>query len=144
MSLAITIAQAMADRINAAPSLPDVTAMVYRQKTLASELATKLAKAGGAVIVILYEGFTNPDAGSATHPAITRRFTVTLFAKPLLREDAEMAADDIVEITARILHNWEPLEATAGFAEIHVKGCDLRPDDKFLIYDLEVEVESRL
>ena len=144
MSKSVTIAQAMADRLNALATLPDVEALVWRQKELASELAAKLGKATGAVVVILYEGFANPNANASGQLSVARRYTVTIFAKPVLRGSSSISGDDIAEITARSLHDWEPDETTSGFAQIHVRACDLRPDDKFLIYDLDIEALGKL
>ncbi len=144
MSKSITIAQAMADRLNALTTLPDVEALVWRQKDIASELATKLGKGSGAVIVILYEGFQNPDASSSGRISVARRYTVTIFAKPVMRASTALTGDDIAEIVAHSLHDWEPDESTTGFAQIHVKGCDLRPDSAFLIYDMDVAALGKL
>jgi hypothetical protein len=144
VSKALTIAQAMADRLNALATLPDVDTLVWKQKDLSSEMAAKLGKSAGAVIVILYEGFKNPDANGGGRLNVTRSYTLSVFSRPVRREGTATAADDIVEIAAAALHNWEPAEAAAGIGEIHVKSCDLRPDPLYLIYDLDVEVLSRL
>lgn len=144
MSLALTIADAMAARLNALASLPGAMALVDRQKDVRSEVAARLLKSAGAAAVILYEGFSNPDANGSGLPRVTRRYTLTLYARPIIRDSAEIPADDIIEIIARALHNWEPAESAAGFFEIHVSGGDLRPDQKYLIYDLDIEVLSRL
>ena len=144
MSKAITIGNAIAARLNDLATLPDVEALVWQQKTIASEMATKLGKASGAVIVILYQGFQNPDADAGSRLNVRRAYTVSVFVNPTLRAAGATTPEDIVEISASALHAWEPVEATTGFGQIHVKSCDLRPDDKFLIYDLDIEVLSRL
>jgi hypothetical protein len=144
MSKAITIAEAMAARINVQMTLPDVSAFVDRQKDLLAEINLRVAKAGGAAIAILFEGFSNADTSSSVNLTVLRRYTVTIYAKPVLRDATETAADDIVEIVARALHNWEPDEAKVGCAEITVKGCDLIPDNRYLTYALDIECVSRL
>jgi hypothetical protein len=144
MSTGIQIAQAMADRLNALATLPDVHAIVWKQKDITSELQRRTGKTGGALIVILYAGFINPDTVAGVHLSVTRRYTVSVFSQPVLRGAASTTADDIVEIVARSLHNWEPDEATTGTAEIRVASCDIRPDNQYLIYDLEIETTTRL
>lgn len=143
MSKAITIAEAMVDRLNALSTLPGISAFVDRQKDVVSEVAKRVAIGSGAAIVVLYEGFSNPTANASGSVSVTRRYTVSVYSKPILRGD-EMPADDIVEIVASSLHDWEPDEGTVQFAEIKVTGGDLRPDAKYLIYDLDIECLSRL
>jgi hypothetical protein len=48
-----------------------------------------------------------------------------------------------MEDAAKVLHSWEPSDLV-GISEISVKSGLARPDDNYLIYDLEVEVMSRL
>jgi hypothetical protein len=144
MSKAMDIADAIAARINVNMRLPDVSAFVDRQKDVRAEVAKRVAKAGGAAIVILYEGFSNSASNGAVNPNITRRYTVTIFAKPVLRAADETPAADIEEIVAKCIHNWEPDESKVGSVEFRVAGSDLRPDGQFLIYDLDVEALSRL
>ena len=144
MSKALNIADAMAARLNALLTLPAGMTLVDRQKDIRAEVAAKVAKAGGAAAVILYEGFSNSSPASSSQLRITRRYTVTIYSKPVLRDATEISADDIVETIARSLHDWEPEESADGIGEISVTGCDLRPDAKFLIYDLDIEILSRL
>jgi len=144
MSKAIQIAEAMAARLNALATLPDVEAIVWRQKEISSELASKTGKTAGALIVIVYAGFTNPDSSASVHLTVTRRYAVSIFSKPVMRNRTATAADDIVEIAARSLHNWEPDETTTGTAEIRVASCEIRPDEQYLIYDMDIECVSRL
>lgn len=144
MSKAIDIAEAMASRINALSGVPANVALVDRQKNIQVEVANRVAKMGGSAIIILYEGFSNPSAMASGSLNITRRYTVTLYARPILQATDAMPADDLIELVAAALHDWEPDETTAGFGEITVSGCDLRPDKTYFIYDLDVEILSRL
>ena len=144
MSKGIDIANAMAARLNALYGIPSNLALVDRQKDIRVEVANRVAKASGSAIIILYEGFSNPAAMASGALNITRRYTVTIYAKPVIQAADVMAADDLLEAVARSLHNWEPDEPTAGFGEITVTGGDLRPDKSYFIYDLDVEVLSRL
>lgn len=139
MSKAMDIAQAMADRLNGLETLPDVETIVDRQKDIAAHVAKQVARGAGAAITILYEGFSNSDRSGAANLKVTRRYTISIFSKPVLREAEATAADDIVETAAVALHRWE-----APFGEIVLTGCDMRPDTRYLIYDLDVEVLTSL
>lgn len=143
MSKALDIADHIAAHLNGLPALTGVTTLVDRQKDLTAEIGLKVAKIGGCV-TILYSGFTNPDAAGGGLPRVLRRYDVTIYAKPILAGAGAMPADDILEAVATGLHLWEPDEAVPGFVEIQVSGGGLRGDKKFLIYDLDVEVLSRL
>lgn len=143
MSKSLQIADAMAARLNAHMNLGNVLAVVDRQKDIAAEINKRVLKAGGAVIVILFEGFTNASGAVSGQTSVTRRYTVSVYSKPVLRE-GELTADDIVEATANILHNWDIDEPTTAAAEIIVTGCDMLPDRNYLIYALDVECASRL
>ena len=144
MSKAIDIANAMAARINAISGIPSNLAVVDRQKDIRVEVAHRVLKGTGSAIIILYEGFSNPAPMASGLLNITRRYSVTLYARPILQDAEVVAADELIELVARELHNWEPDEASAGFGEIIVTGCDLRPDKSYFIYDLDLEVLSRL
>ena len=143
MSKSLQIADAMAARLNAHLTLGNVSTVVDRQKDIASEINKRVLKAGGAVIVILFEGFTNASGAVSGQTSVTRRYTVSIYSKPVLR-DGETPADDIVELVAKILHNWDIDETTTQAAEITVTGCDMLPDRNYLIYTLDVECASRL
>lgn len=139
MSKAIDIADAMAARINAIPGVSEDIALVDRQKNIQAEVATRVNKSTGAAITILYEGFSNSATNASGLLTITRRYSVSLYARPVLQTSTAMPADDLIEEVARRLHDWEPEDC-----EINVTGCDMRPDKTYLIYDLDVEVLSRL
>lgn len=150
MSLALDIADLMAARLNAANvnggQLAGVTTLVDRQKDIAAEVAKRVAQAGAAVVTILWEGFSNPDARRSGNISVVRRYTATIYAKPVLREAGELTADDIAERAARLLHDWDPEaeDELPGFIAVRVVSCDLRPDTKHLIYDLDIEADCTL
>lgn len=144
MSKAIEIAEAMVKRLNAQIALREVTAMVDRQKDMASELQKRVLQAGGIVVSVLYEGFSNPNGSATGNASVTRRYTVSVYAKPILLDAYSSPADTIVERVARALHNWDIAENSADAAEILVTDCDLTPDRTFLVYDLDVICLSRL
>jgi hypothetical protein len=144
MSKANDIAESMVAHLTALPALARVAVMVDRQKDIESMVSSKVNKGAGACVTILYEGFSNPDASSSNNANVTRRYTASIYSRPVLVQPTDMPADDVVEEVARGLHQWDPAETIKGFVEIFVTGCDLRGDFKYLIYDLDVVVTSRL
>jgi hypothetical protein len=142
MSKALDIADLLAGRLQAAAALQGVDVFVDRQKNLPSKVAGSIGKFSAACIAILYDGFSNPDASRSGRPTVTRRFTVSIFAKPVLSSLGGKFADDVLEAAAETLHNWEP--TTTLFSEIRVTGGDYRPDATWLIYDIDLEVISKL
>ena len=134
----------MADRLNALPALSGVETLVDKQKDILATVNLKVSKAGGMVVVIFYQGFDNPNAAASGSVSVKRHYLVSVYAKPVVLAPSAREAEEVVETVAVTLHDWEPDEASADFSQIVVTGCDLRQDAKFLIYDLNVEVLSRL
>jgi hypothetical protein len=144
MSRANDIANAMAGRLNDDLRRLACEALVDNQKDIGAEVTKKVSKTGGAALVILYQGFTNPNANASTASSIVRRYTVSLYATPIILGDPGWTADDLIEEAAKSLHNWEPDESVYRIEQISVIECDLRPDSKYLIYDLDVEILSKM
>lgn len=124
--------------------LAGIPVVVDRQKDIAAEVAKKVAMAKAVVVVITYEGFSNPDERMTGGVTVTRRYSVTIYARPILAEVDAIPADDVVEYVTRRIHNWDPAEDVAGFVTVNVTGCDLVPNTKHLIYDLDVEAQCRM
>jgi len=145
MSIAITIAEKIATRLNAAESLAGVEAVVERQQNVQAVVDRNIAKAKGAAIIITFTGLTNPEGNLSGRQSVTRNYTATIYTLPILRSEA-IPADEIVELTARLLHDWEiDEEFPQGEAtEIRVINGDLVPDRKYLIYEIDLQVLSRL
>lgn len=144
MSKAIDIANALKDRLTSDQLLEGVEVIVDRQRDIGSEVSKKVLMSGAILVVILYQGFANPDERYSGLPSVIRRYTVTVYSRPVMLSEGEMPADDVVEAVARRLHNWDADEATEGLASVIVTFCDMRPDQKHLIYDLDVEAQSSL
>lgn len=142
MSKPLDIADKMAARLTALTALAGVTCLVDRQKDIAAEVAKGVAKLG-VCVSILYQGFTNPDASQTGRPVATHHYTVTVTARPVMTA-AGMHADDALQLVSRCLHNWDATEATDGFSEIHINRSSLRPDAKYLVYDIDLDVITSL
>ena len=143
MSRSSVIAEAIAKRLNAQIPLKGVIAIAARQKDLSSDLEIRVGKAGGGAIIVQYEGFSNPNANGSGNPTVIRNYTASIYTVPILRDD-EIPADDIEEFVAKKLHNWELAEDLTGAVELSVKSSAVVPDKKYLIYQLDIEVISRL
>ena len=138
MSIAITIADKMAKRINSSSRIGGVSALVYEPKKLQSEIATLVAKKSGAAVAILYQGRKLNTEGLP----VTRRYTVSIFGLPTFQAAAGPTTQDIDEEVYGILNDWEPdMVHDALFREIRVLSSDMRLDNQYLIYDQEVEVD---
>ena len=144
MSKPLDIADKMAARLTALTALAGVTCVVDRQKDIVAEVAKGVAKASACCVTILYQGFTNPDASQTGRPVTTHHYTVTVNARPVLAGASGMHADDALQLVSRCLHNWDATEATDGFSEIHINRSSLRPDAKYLVYDMDLDVITTL
>jgi hypothetical protein len=148
MSIGITIAEAMVERLASSGGFRGVTVLVDQQLDIDTEIEKALgmaagkAKGAGAFVSVFYEGFANPDSSGANNPVIIRSYQVSIYAAPIL-SSSNQPADSLMETAATVLHSWEPGEL-GGISEITVKSGLARPDNNYLIYDLSVEVSSRL
>ena len=148
MSKALDIAEAMAAHLNATAGFDGVPALVDRQLDIGTEIAKRMglaissSKGRGGVMTVFYTGFTNPDAGISAAPTVSRSYLVSIYGADVLKS-GHTPADDIMELAAHALHQWEPADQF-GIAEIHVLNGQARPDADYLIYDLEVRILSRL
>lgn len=143
-SKAYQIADALASRINGHPTLLGVYAVAYREKDMASIMAKREATSTAATIIILYLGFVNPDASSSGNVNVTRRYLASVFSRPSRMTEDDIPGDAVAERAALALHHWEPDETATGAAEVYVREGSLRVDGKHAIYDLEINVLSRL
>lgn len=147
MSKAIDIAEVIVARLNNQASyrfpehaavMANVKAIVDRQLDIETEIdrAVKFAKGKGAIVTLFYQGFRNLDDSGAAYARILRRYTLSVYALPILRRN-DSPADDIIEACAYHLHHWD---GTADIEEINIKSGDARPDPDYLVYDTDVEV----
>jgi hypothetical protein len=148
MSIGITIAKAIVERLANSGGFRGVAVVVDQQLDIDTEIEKNLglakgrAKGSGAFVSVFYQGFTNPDNSGANNPDVVRNYQVTIYAAPIL-SSLNKPADSLMEDAATVLHSWETAEAL-GISEITVKSGLARPDNNYLIYDLDVEVLSRL
>jgi hypothetical protein len=148
MSAALTTAALIRTRLITAPAVGeqatsvDLTAVemvVYEQTDLEAEVNRAVAKGSGAAVVIAWSGFDVPDKNTSK-PRLGHRFTLGVFGRHKLATAAK-PADGIVESIVTRLWQWVPSGVhTHGMVEI--TGCELSPDETFLIYNLTVTVPT--
>lgn len=148
MSKALDMADLIRTRLLTAPTegeletpqnITAVPVIVDRQKNIVSAVTLAVSKTSGCAITILWEGFTTADENSRK-PRLAHRYTVSVFAKPVISGD-ELTADDVMESVILRLWHWRPGGGHA-FGEAVVRNGGLLPHKSFLIYDCEVVIPS--
>jgi hypothetical protein len=142
MSKALAIADTIAARIDAA-GLNGRAVIVWKQKDIAGEVRARVERGTGSALMLFYEGFEQVAAHRAPYPAVTRRYLLRVLSRPVLQAN-QPTADALLEGAALALHQWEPDETATGISEISVTQGTLVEDDAFLIYDLTINVTSKL
>jgi len=144
MSRSLDIADAMAARLRQVVSLPGLSIVVWRQQDLKAEIERLTARNGGMAMILVFTGFDNPDGAVLGNATATRRYTLTILAKPVLASPRLPTAAQALELAAQALHNWDIETTHSAAAEIRVTGATLEPDETFLSYVMNLEVTSRL
>ncbi|RYD38765.1 MAG: hypothetical protein EOP87_00935 [Verrucomicrobiaceae bacterium] len=140
-------AEAIKARLNTAPvegelptpiDLTKVDVVVDRQKDHRVKVAKSVASGTGTAILILWDGWVNLDPNSR-RPRLGHSYTIRVQSKPVIAGD-EMAADDVAESIAMRLWQW----SRNGHAnnECTVGPADITPDEKYLIYDMQVTIPT--
>lgn len=142
MSKALTIADAIAARLDALNLLGGQKVLVWKQKDITGEVKARLERGLGSALMLFYEGFEQDGNASGSYPAVTRNYTLRILSRPVL-QPGKPTADELMESAALSLHQWDPAEA-AGIAEIIVPKGSIIEDDEHLIYDLTLTVKSKL
>lgn len=152
MSKALNIAELIRTRLLTPPlpaelstpvdlsELPDQI-IVDQQKNITSMVKNAVGKARGTAVTILYTGFGVIDPAAAT-PRLGNRYTVRVHSKPIIAGD-EWLADDVVESVVKRLWKWDPGNRLPQ-DRCEIRGGDLIPDTKFLIYEIDLSFPSSL
>lgn len=144
MSKALDIADTIAARLNALPTLAGVPCLVDRQKDVANLVAGLVNKGKACCVSILYHGFANSNSSRSGRAMVARHYTASVYGRAVLAANAGALADDVEEIVSHALHFWDPERDASGFEEIDVSRSSLRPDKTYLIYDIDISVSSDL
>jgi len=142
MSKALTIADAIAARLDSLQLLAGQKVLVWKQKDIAGEVKARVERGIGTALMLFYEGFEQEGAANGVYPSVLRNYTLRVLSRPVL-QPGKPTADALLESAALSLHQWEPAENT-GISEIIAPRAALVDDDEFLIYDLTLTVKSKL
>ena len=136
MSRLMDICAAVQTRIEASATLAGVPVHIDRQKDIAAEVATAVAKL--SLCVVLYP--TRADRASGGTSADPFRATVVaeIYASPILRagRQPDLAADDAAEAVAAALDGWIPdgSATTHNVERVTVAAIELVPDREYLVW----------
>lgn len=115
--------------------------VVYRQKDIESEADAILAKAGGAAITILWDGFEMANPNSRI-PDVTIRYSLAIWSLPTAESEQPAAfADDVAEQVLRAVNGWTA-ESRHCHLEFRIGGGNLVPHPTYLIYDLSCTIKA--
>jgi hypothetical protein len=122
----------------------NVGTVVYRQKDIEAECDTLLARAGGAAVTILWDGFSIPNPESRTADTLVR-YSVAVWCQPTtgVHMPPSSLADEVVEQVVRALHGWAASGRHAHL-EFRIGGCALASHPTYLIYDLACTVRAQI
>jgi hypothetical protein len=117
-----------------------VPVIVDRKLDLASSIAQSVAKAGGAAVIILWEGAKNPDT-SSRQLRMGGRYSVLCITRPIIAGDA-ITCDDLTEQVASAMHDWVDSETPNHAARrLVVTEIGIQPSPNLRIYEISAEVE---
>ncbi len=157
MSRMLDLATAIQQRLKAWPALAGIDVLLDRQLDVESLMAAKVAQGKGAAIAVFWAGAANRNLDTSG-PLLRCRYTISIFARPVLRRGAA-TADDLAEAAMKALHHWvpaltqevdgEPVTTPIGgphaAAEVKVIACDLASrDERFVIYEVAAEADLLL
>ena len=150
MSSALDIADLIAARLATAPAtgelatVLDIThlpVIVDRQKSIVSDIAKGVGKAGGTAITILWQGFSTVEKNTS-RPRLAQRYTLTVWSKPVIAGE-DLAADDVMQSIITRMWRWIPGGGHC-FAAAEITRGGLIPDAKYLVYDCELSIPVSL
>lgn len=121
--------------------LTRVEVIIDRQKDVLSAVQRATSNAGGAAIVILWQGFQVIDKNAST-PRLGARYTLTAWTTPVITAE-EIPADLVMESILQRLWQWVP-DGAHAHGEVEIQNGGLVPDSKFLIYDCELTIPISL
>lgn len=143
MSKWLDLSDEIAERLGDVAALDGVDIIVDRQKDLNAEVNKAVAKAKGAVVVILWAGSDNEDEDAAG-PRLACDYEITVHCKPVIR-GSESPADELVEAICQSLHQWLPDGGvTDAYERMTVRRVGLSPDPKNLVYQIDARVTVQL
>jgi hypothetical protein len=129
-----------APTITEIPTPLDITGVgvvVYKQKSIQSEIDVAMKKVVGCAIVISWEGFTTTDRNART-PRLAHRYNICVWSKPIIDQGA-YPADEVMESIINRMWQWVP-DGGHAHGEAEVRDGGIVPDQRFLKIDCEVVI----
>ena len=119
----------------------EIGVVVYRQKDIESEVDLILAKAAGACITVLWDGFTTTDPTKALLD-VAARYSLAVWCAPTADASRPAAfADEVAEQTLKAIHGWVADGGHCHF-EYRIQGGNLVAHPSYLIYELNATVRT--
>jgi len=132
-------ADALAVHLRAIADLVGITVIVDRQKDITSEVTQAVAKAKGAAIVIMLEGWSEPPEGESAY--LRLRYSISLWTKPILRAGA-ISESIALGALVRAVQAWRP-DASAC-ARWHAGAGASTVNKEFRLYEFPASFEVTL
>lgn len=129
-------ADALKARLAAVAELAGIDVVVDRQKNLLSEVAKSVAKAKGAAIVILLDGWGEPPEGESTY--LRLRHSVSLWTVPVMRPGA-IAEAVALGAMLRAIQGWRP--SAQDCSRWHVGGGASIESERYHVYEFPAYFE---
>jgi len=127
------------DNVIYCSAAPLVPVIVDRGKDLTATIAKSVAKAGGAAVIILWEGAKNAEPASRLL-RMGANYSVLCITKPVVAGSA-VACDDLCEAVAAAMHDWVPADTPNIVAQrLAVTEITIQPSASFMIYEISAEV----
>ena len=119
----------------------EIGVVVYRQKDIESEVDLILAKASGACITVLWDGFDTTDPKQNLID-LSCRYSLAVWCAPTADENNPGSfADNVVEQTLLAIHGWVS-DAGHSFLAHRISNGNLVPHSSYLIYELNATVRT--
>jgi len=143
MSVFYDNADQIKERIETIYDEKTIIAIVHRQKDIKSEFERVQARIKGAVAVIEWIGAKDfIDLESALRSKAT--YSLLMIFKPVIRDPHETKADDILESVAKSLHGWELSNAVHCSQEVELESILPIQDPNFLIYEIRLNILTKI
>lgn len=130
-------AEALKTRLESISELVGIDIIVDRQKDVLSEITKAVAKAKGAAIVILLDGWGEPPEGEATY--LRLRHSISLYTKPVLR-GGYLSEAIALGAMLRAIQGWRPDESECERWHVGAGLTDQDPEFRIVVFPAFFEV----
>lgn len=128
-------------RLESVSALDGVEIIVNRQKNLNNVIAQAVAKTAGAAIIIDAVRGEVIERGKLD---MTNSYAISLWANPVLRSSTSTPASELLISILGALHGWQPAPRTHPLRKITITGWQITPDENFLIYTVQADLDETI